>query len=76
MSKIDGKFMAAAETSVELQELLAALGGSAGTLADRHDALAQYLSGDEGWRDARAALRGAFAAPYTDATGLTGDKDR
>ena len=76
MSKFDGEIRAVAEVSAELDELLAALGQS--PLADpgRNDAMAHYLSGEEGWRDARKALRGAFATPSRDGTGLSGRSDK
>ena len=43
---------------------------------DRQDAMAQYLSGDEGWLEARKALRGTFAKAAPVATGLTRDQDK
>ena len=76
MSKFDGEIRAAGEGSVELQELLAALGRPPQIAADRQDALAHYLSGEEGWSDARDALRGAFAKPSRRGTGLTGEQDK
>ena len=76
MSKFDGEIRAAGEGSVELQELLAALGRSPQLAVNRQDALAHYLSGKEGWSDARDALRGAFAKPSGRGTGLTGEQDK
>lgn len=76
MSKFDGEIRAAAEVAVELDELLVALGRTPRVAVDRQDAMAQYLSGEEGWRDARKALRGTFAASLPGETGLTADKDR
>ncbi len=65
-----------AEVAVELDELLVALGRTPRVAADRQDAMAQYLSGEEGWHDARKALRGTFADPLPGGTGLTTGKDR
>lgn len=76
MSRIDRKIEAAEEVSVELTELLAAFGRDQGEPAGRSDAMARFLSAAEGWRDARSALKGAFAAPAGNATGLTGGQDK
>jgi len=71
LSKYDGEIRAVAEVSGDLDELLAALGGAPRPGPDRHDAMALYLSGEEGWRDARKRLRGTFAGPPGGGTGLT-----
>ena len=76
MAKYDGEIKAVAEVSGELEKLLAALGQSPRAGPDRHDAMAHYLSGAEGWRDARKTLRGAFAKPSRTGTGLTGGSDK
>ncbi len=76
MSKYDGDIRAAGEVSVELEELLATLGGVPRLAPNRQDAMAQYLSGEEGWRDARKTLRGTFANASRQGTGLTGDQDK
>jgi hypothetical protein len=72
LAKHEGEFQAAAEVSLQLGELLAALAQrSASEGSDRQAAIACYLSGAEGWRDAAARLKGAFAP----AARLTDDKD-
>lgn len=79
MSKYDGEIRAVAEVaevSGELEELLAALGQPPRAGPDRHDAMAHYLSGEEGWRDARKTLRGTFAKPSRGETGLSGNSDK
>ena len=55
-----------------LNELLSLLGGDTAEGLSRQDAIACYLSGSDGWRDAVKMLGGAFAA---EATGLKGRKD-
>ena len=75
MSRLDGKFTAADEAPLDAAEILAALDAQAsGSTRDRHDAIARYLSGEDGWRDASAVLGGAFAGPKR-STGLSADKD-
>ena len=76
MAKFDGEIRAVAEVSGELEELLAALGQPPRTGPDRHDAMAHYLSGEDGWRDARKKLRGTFAKPSRGGTRLTGGSDK
>jgi len=76
LSKFDGEIRAAGEGSVELQELLAALGRPPQIAADRQDAMAHYLSGEEGWSDARKTLAGTFAKLSRRGTGLTGEQDK
>ena len=76
MSSFDGEIRAAAEASVELEELLTALGRPPRFAPNRHDAMAQYLSGEEGWRAARKTLRGTFAKLSPQRTGLTGGSDK
>jgi len=73
----------ASPAPTDLEELLLALGNGAGAGPERSDAMAQFLSVSEGWRDAGAALRGAFAAAATDGAdgsltkpGLMPDQDR
>ena len=62
MARHEGDFQAAAEVSLELSELLAALAARpACEGSDRQAAIACYLSASEGWRDAAALLGGAFA---------------
>ena len=76
LSRFDGDISAASEASIELEELLAAFGSVAVAGSSRSDAMAQFLSGAEGWRDARKALRGAFAGTTATGPGLTGGKDK
>ncbi len=62
MSRHDRQLTAAAPASAELDDLLRSLGDVASlTSADRGSAMAEFLSCSEGWRDAGASLRGAFA---------------
>ena len=75
MSKYDGEIRAVAEVSGDLEELLAALGRSRVPGPDGQDAMAHYLSAEEGWRDARKRLRGGFAKSSRGGTGLTGASD-
>ena len=63
MSKYDGEIRAVAQVSGQLDDLLAAIGQQVRDGADRNDAMAHFLSGAEGWRDARRKLRGTFARP-------------
>ncbi len=76
MSKHDSDISPASAVSDELAELLATLGDMPRANPDRSDAMAQYLSGEDGWRDARRTLRGAFAKGSRAGTGLTGRQDR
>ena len=69
MSKFDSDIRGVAEVSGEFGELIAALGPTARSDGDRHDAMAHFLSGAEGWRDARKKLRGTFASPVPGAHG-------
>ena len=75
MSKYDGDIKAVAEVAGELDELLAALARHARPEPERNDAMAHFLSGEEGWREARETLRGTFATPSRGGTGLTGNSD-
>ncbi len=62
MARHERDFRTNSEAPLSLDELLALLGS--GTDVDqrsRQDAIACYLSGDEGWRDALKALGGTFA---------------
>jgi hypothetical protein len=76
VSKFDGEIRAVAEVPAALDELLAALGQPPAADPGRNDAMAHYLSGEEGWRDARKALRGTFAKLSRDGTGLSGRSDK
>jgi hypothetical protein len=76
LARHEGEFEAAAETSLEMEELLRAL-RSADSASDRERqaAIACLLSASEGWRDAVERLRGAFADGGAKA-GLTDGKDK
>jgi hypothetical protein len=76
VSKYDGEIRAVAEVSGQLEELLGVLRQSPRSGPAQQDAMAHYLSGEEGWRDARKQLRGAFAKSSRFGTGLTGNSDK
>jgi plasmid stabilization system protein ParE len=76
VSKYDGEIRAVADVSGELEDLLASLGQPPRIGRDRHDAMAHYLSGEEGWHDARKKLRGTFAKPTQNGTGLSDGSDK
>ena len=62
MARHDGNFRAEAEEPLSLNELLALLDGAAdGDERSREDAIACYLSGGDGWREAMKKLGGTFA---------------
>ena len=50
-----------AEAPLSLNELLSLLGEGADGDRSRQDAIACYLSGSDGWRDAMKMLGGTFA---------------
>ncbi len=76
MARHEGEFEAAAETSLEMGELLRVLAhAESASLRERQQAIACLLSASEGWREAAERLRGAFAAGAT-RSGLTGGKDK
>ena len=66
MARFERDFRGSAEAPLTLDELVALLGDN-GDARSREDAIACYLSGSEGWRDALKQLGGAFAE---EATGL------
>ena len=75
LARHEGEFEAAAEASLDLDELLGALRRPvAANAGNRREAIARCLSASEGWRDAAAKLGGAFAT-LGGATGLTGGKE-
>ena len=76
MSRFDGDITAASEAKLELEELLAAFGSVAAAGCNRNDVMAQFLSGAEGWRDAKVALRGTFAGTGPAASRLTDGQDK
>jgi type IV secretory pathway VirJ component len=61
LARFEGDFRENAEAPVSLEELLALLGKSGADAQSREDAIACFLSGEEGWRDAVKTLGGAFA---------------
>lgn len=62
MARHERDFRTNAEAPLSLDELLALLGSGADVdQRSRQDAIACYLSGDEGWRDALKTLGGTFA---------------
>lgn len=75
MARIDGKFEAAGEAKLDIDELFSAFPGAAEAVAKgRQDAIACFLSASEGWEEAREKLKGTFAAASR-ASWLTRDKD-
>ena len=76
MARHEGEFEAAAETSLEMAELLRALTRTdSASDRERHAAIACLLSASEGWRDAVEQLGGAFAEVVRQRR-LTGSKER
>jgi hypothetical protein len=62
LARHERDFRESAEAPLTLNELLALLGSGGGADArSREDAIACYLSGSDGWRDAVKRLGGAFA---------------
>ena len=62
MARHEGDFRSKARQPLSMNELLALLGDAAEREGrSREDAIACYLSGDEGWREAVKLLGGAFA---------------
>jgi hypothetical protein len=62
LARHDGDFRTKAQEPISLSELLALLGnGADADSRSRDDAIACYLSGAEGWREAVKLLGGAFA---------------
>ncbi len=74
LARHESDFEAAAEARLDLDELLGALRRPVGKTGNRREAIANCLSGSDGWRDAAASLGGAFASLGT-ATGLTDGKE-
>ncbi|MFL6765963.1 MAG: hypothetical protein ACJ8FO_12285 [Sphingomicrobium sp.] len=62
MARHEGDIGAEAHKPLSVDELLALLGNAAeGESRSREDAIACYLSGEEGWREALRLLGGTFA---------------
>jgi hypothetical protein len=73
LARHEGDFRVGAEDSLSLNELLTMLGDAAEREGgSREDAIACFLSGSDGWREAMRLLGGAFAEG---ATGLKEQKD-
>ena len=65
MARFERDFSGNAEAPLTLNELIELLGDK-GDARSREDAIACYLSGSEGWRDAVKQLGGAFAEDATE----------
>jgi len=75
LARFDGNLKAAGEAKLDVDELLSALSGTSGAgQRERQEAIACFLSASEGWKDAKGALKGAFAA-LPGASWLTDDKE-
>ena len=62
MARHEGDFRTKAQEPISLSELLSLLGDAAEREGrSREDAIACYLSGADGWREAVKLLGGAFA---------------
>jgi hypothetical protein len=62
LARHEGDFRAGAQEPLSLNELLALLGDAAEREGrSREDAIACYLSGGDGWREAVKLLGGTFA---------------
>ena len=62
MARHEGDFRAEAQEPLSLNELIALLGNCADVdERSREDAIACYLSGSDGWREAVKLLAGTFA---------------
>jgi type IV secretory pathway VirJ component len=62
LARHEGDFRSKARQPLSMNDLLALLGDAAEREGrSREDAIACYLSGDEGWREAVKLLGGAFA---------------
>lgn len=75
MAKHDRHMEAAAEVDIDLSALFKSLGDKRERISDRQQAIACFLSGSEGWRQAAGHLGGSFVDPAEKGTGLTESKD-
>ena len=74
MARHERDFCADAEAPLSLDDLLALLGSAAeADDRSRQDAIACYLSGGDGWRDAMKTLGGTFAEEVTGLRERKGD---
>ena len=76
MSRFEGEFQVADQAAIDPIELLAALNGGAPKDEGRRQAIACFLSGGNGWKDAGARLAGAFAESVEPVAGLMGSKGK
>ena len=76
LSRFEGEIHAADGASIDEVELLKALATGSPSDEGRRQAIACFLSGGQGWKDAAAHLGGAFAGTVEKATGLTGGKGK
>ena len=66
MARHEPKIQAASTEALSLKELLALIGDAKAEGArERHEAIACYLSGSEGWDEAVQRLGGTFASEET-----------
>ena len=66
MARHEPKIQAASTEALSLKELLALIGDAKAEGArERHEAIACYLSGSEGWDEAVQRLGGTFASEDT-----------
>jgi len=76
LARFEGNLKAAREAKLDIDELLLALSAASNLgREERQDAIACFLSVSEGWKDARATLKGTFAT-MPRPSWLTRDKDR
>ena len=74
MARHEGDFRAKAQNPLNRDELLALLGDAAECEGgSREDAIACYLSGGDGWREAVKQLGGTFAQREPGLKGRQGD---
>ena len=65
MARHETDFRVHAEAPLSLNELLSLLGSGADDDRTRQEAIACYLSGSDGWREAMKMLGGTFAEEET-----------
>ena len=74
MARHEGDIRGNAKESLSLNELLALLGSAAESEGrSREDAIACYLSGGDGWREAVKLLGGTFAEGAAELRDVKGD---
>ena len=65
LARHESDFEAGAHAPLSMEELLSLLGSSSADQRSREEAIACFLSGSEGWRDAIRVLGGTFAGKAT-----------